>query len=87
MMLVPVMSEGIRSGVNWIRENDRSSASASARTMRRLAQARHALEQHVAAGQQRGHEPVHDGLLPDDAPADLGEQARRVLHEAFDRLG
>ncbi len=34
---VPVMSAGIRSGVNWTRLNDRSSASASVRTISVLA--------------------------------------------------
>jgi hypothetical protein len=32
MMLVPMMSAGIRSGVNWIRENSRLTAWASERT-------------------------------------------------------
>ena len=33
MMSVPVMSEGIRSGVNWMRRNCRPSASAMVRTI------------------------------------------------------
>ena len=37
MTSVPVMSDGIRSGVNWMRLNDRSSAWASVLTMSVLA--------------------------------------------------
>ena len=37
MMSVPVMSEGIRSGVNWTRLNDRSRVSATVCTISVLA--------------------------------------------------
>ena len=55
--LVPRMSAGIRSGVNWMRENDRSSASASVRTSSVLPRPGHAFQQHVAAREQRARRP------------------------------
>ena len=45
----------------------------------RLAEARHALQQDVAAGQQGDHDAAYDGLLADDHPADfLLDQAGRL---------
>ena len=53
-MLVPVMSAGIRSGVNWIRLKVQSMTSAMVRTSSVLPEAGHALEQDVAVGEQAG---------------------------------
>ena len=53
------------SGVNWMRENFASIAALQAPHHHRLAQARHAFEQHVAAGEQRGHDAVDDVGLAD----------------------
>jgi hypothetical protein len=72
--LVPSTSAGIRSGVNWMRENDSSSASASVPNEQRLAQAGHAFQQHVAAGEQGGGDRARDVGLPDHAARDLDEQ-------------
>ena len=53
MTSVPVMSAGIRSGVNWMRLNCSESASASVRISSVLARPGHADEQAMAAGEQR----------------------------------
>ena len=81
------MSEGIRSGVNWIRLNWMSRMRARVLTIKRLGQPRHADQQAVAAGKDRGeHLLDHVGLADDDLlqlflhqPAMLAEllQARR----------
>ena len=49
----------------------RSSASAERAHQQRLAQAGHALEQHVAAGEQAAEDAVDDVLLADDDLTDL----------------
>ena len=53
MRSVPVMSDGIRSGVNWMRENFRSSDARQRVDQQRLGQPRHADDQAVAADEQR----------------------------------
>ena len=53
-MFVPVMSAGIRSGVNWMRLNVQSMTSAMVRTSIVLPRPGHALEQDVAVGEQAG---------------------------------
>ena len=73
MMSVPVMSEGIRSGVNWMRENFRSSTRAMRVDEQRLGQARHADDQAVAADEQRQQHLLDDVLLPDDQLAQLAD--------------
>jgi hypothetical protein len=78
IMLVPVTSDGIRSGVNCTRAKDRSSVSASVRTSRVLPSPGTPFEQHVAPRQQRRHHPLDDRLVPDDAVADLLHQRRHV---------
>ena len=59
MMLVPVMSAGIRSGVNWMREKGKSNTRPNART-------RHAFQQNVAPRHQRHQHMFHDRFLADD---------------------
>ena len=75
MMLVPMMSAGIRSGVNWIRENVSSSAFRQRPDQQRLAQPGHAFEQHVAAGEQADQHVVDDVAVADDHLPDLGPKA------------
>ena len=62
-MRVPVMSAGIRSMVNWMRLKLRFSACAERAHDQRLAGARHALDQHVAAGEE-GDEDLLDARRP-----------------------
>ena len=74
---MPVMSAGIRSGVNWIRLNAAVDDVGDRADEHRLAEAGHALEQDVAVGQEPGQGLADErGLADDDAP-DL----------AFDGLG
>ncbi len=58
-MLVPVMSAGIRSGVNWIRLNQVEHIADRAHQPG-LAETGHALEQDVTAGKQRDQDFAHD---------------------------
>ncbi len=62
-MFVPVMSAGIRSGVNWIRLNDAVDDVGDGPHEHRLAEAGHALEQDVAVGEEAG-ERLADELAP-----------------------
>ena len=72
MMSVPVMSLGIRSGVNWMRRNDMARVCESVRIMAVLARPGHAFEQAVAAGEHGDHELFDDFALTDDELAHLG---------------
>ena len=64
---VPVMSEGIRSGVNWIRLKSMSRIWASVLTISVLARPGHAHQQAVAAGEDGGEDLLdHLGLADDD---------------------
>ena len=68
----PVMSPGIRSGVNCTRRVCTDSAAARLRTSRVLATPGHALHQHVPAAQQRDQQAGHRGVLADDGLGHLG---------------
>jgi len=48
-----------------------------------LAGARHVLEQHVAAAQQRYDGQLDDAALADDHLLDVGDQGGDVVHGAF----
>ncbi len=65
-MFVPMMSAGIRSGVNWMRLNSRSSASASVRTSSVLPRPGTPSSSAVAADEQAGQHAVDDLRVPDD---------------------
>ncbi len=64
MMFVPMMSDGIRSGVNWMRLNFRSSTWLSVRTSSVLPRPGHAFEQGVAADEQARQDAVDDVAWP-----------------------
>ena len=69
-MFVPVMSAGIRSGVNWMRLN--SSQRLGERSHQHgLAQPGHALEQGVATGDEADQHVAHDVRLADHDGGDL----------------
>ena len=70
MISVPVMSAGIRSGVNWMRLNDRFERAAERADHQRLGQARHAFQQAMAAAEQRDQQLLDHLVLADD---DLGQ--------------
>ncbi len=76
---MPVMSEGIRSGVNWIRLKSRSRMSATVLIEQGLRQARHARDEAMAAGEQRDEHLLHHVVLADDHLPQLGEDALASL--------
>jgi hypothetical protein len=63
-MSVPVMSDGIRSGVNWIRRNGQVHRLPERADEQRLGQPGHALHQAVPAGEDRDQDLLHHPLLP-----------------------
>ena len=81
------MSDGIRSGVNWMRLNFRSTASASFLISSVLARPGHAAEQAVAAGQEGNQDLADDALLADDDLRELPLEPRRELGDALERIG
>ena len=66
MIMLPTMSAGIRSGVNWMREYFRCSTRESVRNSVVLPRPGNAFEQHVAAREQADEHAVDDVLLADD---------------------
>ena len=66
MISVPVMSAGIRSGVNWMRLNDRFSARARVLIISVLARPGHAFQQAMAAAEERDQQLFDDVVLADD---------------------
>ena len=66
------MSAGIRSGVHWTRRSLEAKDHAQRLDQPGLGQARHADQQHVAAGQERDQGLIDDPLLAEDHPADAG---------------
>ncbi len=86
MMSVPVMSDGIRSGVNWMRLNFSSSTLRQRRDEQRLRQAGHADDQAVAADEERQQHEIEHVLLADDLLAQLGDDLRAArLHLVGER--
>ena len=75
-MLVPMMSAGIRSGVNWIRLKSSDDGVGERPHQQRLAQARHAFQERVPADEQAGQDAVDDLVVADD---DLGDLALDLL--------
>ena len=79
--LEPMMSPGIRSGVNWMRPNSQPERAGEALGEEGLGRARRALQQHVAAGHQRGQHQLDGVGLTDHRLADLAAHAvGEVLH-------
>ena len=85
--VVPVMSDGIRSGVNWMRLKVTSRIWAIELTMQRLGQAGHADQQAVAAGEDGGEDLLDDFGLPDDDAAELIEHGDAVGGELIEIIG
>ena len=74
--LAPVMSAGIRSGVDWTRWNSRPSSLPSVRTASVLARPGHALDERVAAADD-GQQQLADRLvLSDDGLCELAPRVR-----------
>ena len=77
------MSAGIRSGVNWIRLNDRSRICATVLISSVLARPGHAGDQAVAAGEERHQDLIDDLVLPDDDLADLRQDPLAAARHAL----
>ena len=65
------MSDGIRSGVNWMRLNASDRHLASVLIIKRLGQAGHAFEDAVAPAEQRDQQLLDDLVLADDDAGQL----------------
>ena len=87
MTSVPVTSDGIRSGVNWMREKLERERPRHRRDEQRLGEAGHADQQAVAAGEQRDQRLLDDVVVADDHLADLRADAAARLGEAVGQLG
>ena len=81
---MPVMSDGIRSGVNWMRLKSKIQDLGERADQQRLGQPRHADEQAVAAGEQGDQEFLDDSVLADDDLADLAEHGVPFVGKLFD---
>ena len=81
----PRMSDGIRSGVNWMRLNLRSTASDSFLISSVLARPGHAAQQAVPAGEEGDQDLADDPLLADDDLGQLALETAGQLGDAFDR--
>jgi hypothetical protein len=86
MISVPVMSLGIRSGVNWMRVNFMCRAWARVETVKRLGQPRHADRQAVAAGEDADQHLLDHLVLADDHLVDFIDQHLPGLGHAADGL-
>ena len=86
MMSVPVISEGIRSGVNWMRLNTRPSVCAMVLTISVLAVPGQPGNQAMSADEQRGQDLIEDLILSDDHLPDLRENALARGLKPFDAL-
>ena len=75
----PVMSPGIRSGVNCTRLVSTDERRGEGAHQQRLGDAGHALHQHVAAAEQRDEQAGDGGVLADDGLADLGAHGGEPL--------
>ena len=78
MMSVPVMSEGIRSGVNWMRLKTSPSVCAMVRTIRVLAVPGKPVIRQWPPTNQRDQDLVQHFVLADDDLADLPEDVCRA---------
>ena len=76
MMSVPVMSEGIRSGVNWMRLNIQAQSLRHGAHQQRLGRAGQSGDQAVAADEQRDHHLLEHLLLADDHAPNLPDDLR-----------
>ena len=82
---VPVMSAGIRSGVNWMRWKLQVEQLGQRPHQQRLGQPGRAGQQAVPARQHRGQQLIDRLGLPDDDLAQLGADARPRRPQLLDR--
>ena len=86
MMSVPVMSEGIRSGVNWIRLNSRPRVFEIVLHHERLRGAWQSGDEAMAADEERGQNLIEHLFLSDDDLANLAEDSVPYQVEPVDAL-
>ncbi len=72
--------------MNWMRRKVRRDGLRQGLDRQRLGEAGHALEQHVAAGEQADQQPVDQVALADDHVADLLAQPVREGRRFLDLL-
>ena len=85
MTSVPVMSAGIRSGVNWMRLNVSDKRPRQRADHQRLRQAGHAFQQAMAAAEQRDQHLLDHVVLADDHAGELLLELLAWRRESFDR--
>ena len=78
MIMLPTMSAGIRSGVNWMREYLSCRAARQGAQQCGLAEAGDALQQHMAAGEQADQHAFHHVVLPYDDFGDFAADGIRA---------
>ena len=78
------MSDGIRSGVNWIARHLERHRLGEGAHQQRLAEPGDALDEHMPCDQQRDQRLVHRRRLPDQRAGDLGAQLYEQLAGARD---
>ena len=83
MMSVPVMSRGIRSGVNWMRLNTRPSVCAMVRTSSVFAVPGRPVIRQWPPTNRRDHDLLQDLFLADDHAAHLRHDLALHLAEAL----
>ena len=86
MILVPIMSEGMRSGVNCTRENFRFTASASVRTSMVLPKPGTPSSRTCPGGKERDQNPFDNFGLADDHAREFVADAAKLRAELFDLL-
>ncbi len=79
------MSDGIRSGVNWMRLNLQIDGLGELLDEQRLGEPGDAAQQAVAAGEKRNQNLADDALLADDGLGQLALEAAGDLGDALER--
>ena len=80
------MSDGIRSGVNWMRLKASDSDLRQRGDHQRLGQAGHAFQDAVAAAEQRDEQLLDDLVLADDDAAELALDVVEAVAQLADRF-
>ena len=80
----PVTSDGMRSGVNWTRENRMLEHLGERARGERLREPGEVLEQDVAVGEEPDEDELERVSLADDGALDLVEHSARQLVDAFE---
>ena len=81
-----MISEGIRSGVNWMRLKLSPRVSAGRLDHQRFAEPGNAFDQNMAAAKERGQELSDDVAMADDDARDFALGARKNLAKFRDTL-